>query len=163
MTAFLAVWDSATTKFVFSRAGHNSPLWLRAATGEVTELSHAGGLPLVIFSALAYDQQKICLSPGDIVILFSDGIVAHENPAGKSFDHEILKTTLKNASAGSADEILRAIKMAVDAHQQGSRAQDDQTLFVLRPCRFWHLPLGYRFHNSQRQFVRLNSRKFICP
>ena len=132
VTAFLAVWDPATTKFVFSRAGHNSPLLLRAATGEVTELSAAGGLPLGIFSALAYDQQEICLSPGDIVILFSDGIVEAENPAGESFDLEILKTTLKNASAGSAGEILRAIKMALDAHQQGSRPQDDQTLFVLK-------------------------------
>jgi len=60
------------------------------------------------------------------------GIVEAENPASESFDLEFLKTALKNASAGSADEILRAIKMALDAHPQGSRPQDDQTLLVLK-------------------------------
>jgi phosphoserine phosphatase RsbU/P len=132
VTAFLAIWDPATAAFVYARAGHNPPLLRRAADAAITELSGASGLPLGLFPQQTYDQCRLRLSPGDIVLLFSDGIVEAENPTGQPFDLDQLRNAFAGAAHGTAREVLIAIRSALQSHQNGTRPKDDQTLFVLR-------------------------------
>src|SRR6266702_293059 len=132
VTAFLAIWDPATTAFVYARAGHNPPLFRKAADGIIMELSGASGFPLGLFPQQSYDQCQLRLSPGDLVLLFTDGIVEAENPAGQPFDLDQLRNAFAGAAHGTAREVLTAIRSALQSHQKDTRPKDDQTLFVLR-------------------------------
>jgi phosphoserine phosphatase RsbU/P len=132
VTAFLAIWDPATTAFVYARAGHNPPLFRKAADGIITELSGASGFPLGLFPRQSYDQCRLLLSPGDLVLLFTDGIVEAENPTGQPFDLDQLRNAFAGAAHGTAREVLTAIRSALQSHQKDTRPKDDQTLFVLR-------------------------------
>jgi len=128
----LAIWDPATTEFVYARAGHNPPLFRKAADGVITELSGASGFPLGLFPQQSYDQCQLRLSPGDLVLLFTDGIVEAENPSGQPFDLDQLRNAFAGAAHGTAREVLTAIRSALQSHQKDTRPKDDQTLFVLR-------------------------------
>jgi len=132
VTAFLAIWDPATTAFVYARAGHNPPLFRKAADGIIMELSGASGFPLGLFPQQSYDQCQLRLSPGDLVLLFTDGIVEAENPTGQPFDLDQLRNAFAGAAHGTAREVLIAIRSALQSHQKDTRPKDDQTLFVLR-------------------------------
>jgi sigma-B regulation protein RsbU (phosphoserine phosphatase) len=132
VTAFLAIWDPVTTAFVYARAGHNPPLFRKAADGIITELSGASGFPLGLFPQQSYDQCQLRLSPGDLVLLFTDGIVEAENPTGQPFDLDQLRNAFAGAAHGTAREVLTAIRSALQSHQKDTRPKDDQTLFVLR-------------------------------
>jgi sigma-B regulation protein RsbU (phosphoserine phosphatase) len=132
VTAFLAIWDPATATLIYARAGHNPPLFMKAADGTIAELDAASGLPLGLFPKQSFDQATIRLSPGDVLLMFSDGIIEAENPAGEPFDMQQLQATLMASRHSTAREMLIAIRSAVQTHQQGSRPQDDQTLLVLK-------------------------------
>jgi phosphoserine phosphatase RsbU/P len=132
VTAFLTIWNPAANKLTYSCAGHNPPLFRRETNGSVTELSAASGLPLGLFPHTEYDQQELELRPGDVVLMFSDGIVEAETAAGEPFEVQRLHEALVQTTNRSADEILMAIKSSIRAHQDGIQPSDDQTLLILR-------------------------------
>jgi Stage II sporulation protein E (SpoIIE) len=80
----------------------------------------------------SYDQCQLRLSPGDLVLLFTDGIVDAENPTGQPFDLDQLRNAFAGAAHGTAREVLTAIRSAFQSHQKDTHPKDDQTLFVLR-------------------------------
>src|SRR5262249_47295928 len=74
MTAFCAVLDPAEGNFHYGNAGHPSPRWWHAAAGEVEALREACGLPLGMEPHAAYHHKRVVLGPGDVVVLYSDGL-----------------------------------------------------------------------------------------
>jgi len=132
VTAFLGAWDPVTKILSYARAAHNPPLLYRRADGSMIELSAASGLPLGLFSQATYNESTVQLSPGDVVVMFSDGIVEAESAAGEQFGIGRLRSITASAAAGPAREIVAAIRSAVREHENGGRPDDDQTLFVVR-------------------------------
>jgi sigma-B regulation protein RsbU (phosphoserine phosphatase) len=132
VTTFLAIWNSTTATLVYSLAGHNPPLLLRAADRTISELWAGGGLPLGIFPEQSYVQHELRLFSGDVLVLFSDGIVEAEISEGESFDLERLRPALQSVRDGGARGILATLRTAVEQHQKNSRPLDDQTLLVLK-------------------------------
>jgi phosphoserine phosphatase RsbU/P len=132
VTAFIAVWDPQRRTLAYSRAGHNPPLFWRKMDGTTLELSDASGLPLGVFPQSEYDQHELGISPGDILVMFSDGIVEAETPTGEAFDLERLSKILADAADCNARELLSTIRAELDRHRQGARPADDQTVVVLR-------------------------------
>jgi serine phosphatase RsbU (regulator of sigma subunit) len=78
-TFFYGVLDGRTATFTYTNAGHNPPLLCRAG-GELEEL-RAGGLLLGMLTDQDYEQETVTLAPGDVVILFTDGITEAVGPA----------------------------------------------------------------------------------
>lgn len=132
VTAFVAVWSPDARTLTYSRAGHNPPLFCRKTDGTITELSAASGLPLGAFPQAGYDQCELRLSPGDAVVMFSDGVVEAETPGGEAFDLDRLRKVLSAAVDCSAFEMVSRIRTALQHHQEDVRPMDDQTLLVLR-------------------------------
>src|SRR4029453_3453696 len=72
VTAFYAVLDPAARTLTYSVAGHNQPRLARQ--GQVTPLDKNGAVPLGIVEGQAYGQSILSLQPGDLLLLYTDGI-----------------------------------------------------------------------------------------
>lgn len=126
-----AVYDAPARRLTFSNAGGPYPLLVR--NGVVQEL-HVEGMPLGMFPGIEYDETSMDLSPGDVVLFASDGILESQNADLEEFGSERLQTVLSEiAPDHTASEISERILAATDQHTgAGVPPHDDRTLVVLR-------------------------------
>ena len=112
----------------FAVAGHPAALRLTGATGEASYLSDEQ-LPLGLFSFADYRSQTVLCSPGDLLIVATDGVLEVEDPAGLEFGAErveaIARSGVKKSLSTLAEEILRAATAF-------GKQSDDQTLLLIR-------------------------------
>ena len=128
MTLFYSILDPTTGELEFASAGHPPPL-LRRAKGEIEELGE-GSLPLGLNTLGHFPTGRATLEPGDLLVLYSDGIPeASAEANGETFGFERLKGLLSRP--GSPQVIHDRIVKAVEAHLSGRSLADDLTLVVL--------------------------------
>lgn len=128
VTAFYAVIDTTSGRMRYARAGHDHPLHYRQ--GEVKMLPGEGRF-LGIFDGLFLDEQELQLLPGDLLVLFSDGITDAVNPGGEQFGAERLRRIVQEHAPAGAQAVSDAIFDDV-LRFQGTAAQfDDMTLQVI--------------------------------
>jgi len=121
--------DTANSNLIYSNAGHNPPYLARG--GEIRELS-AGGIPLGIFAESQYEESEEPLFPGDVVLIYSDGITECMNEDDDEFGEDRLKEVLVANSDRSAHDIGEAIVRAADDFREEAPSSDDITLVVLK-------------------------------
>jgi sigma-B regulation protein RsbU (phosphoserine phosphatase) len=123
--------DPTTGEFVAVNAGH-LPALIRRRNGAFERLSE-GGIALGMFDSSQYTAERGQLEPGDLLVLYSDGITEAESPSGTPFDEEGL-TALMRAHADNPDlaEIGAAVIKAVERHAQDVRFADDLTVLLAR-------------------------------
>ncbi len=131
ITFFYAQLDGDKRHLSYVNAGHNPPFVVRSDGSH--ERLREGGAVLGVFASRNYDLGSAQLSPGDRVILFTDGVTEACSPAGEEFGETRLLRLLEDHRALSADELQAKILGAV-AEFSGSRWQDDATLLVLAVC-----------------------------
>jgi sigma-B regulation protein RsbU (phosphoserine phosphatase) len=129
-TAFFAELDPATGFLTYVNAGHNWPA-LRRASGSIERLE-AGGLPLGIRAELPYQSGTTTMAKGDLLLIFTDGLVEAENAGGNEYGEERMIPVLQSIQNCTAAEALRRIMSAVDAYVGLTRQHDDITCLVLR-------------------------------
>jgi len=129
-TAFLAELDPATGAMTYVNAGHNWPV-LRHASGAIERLE-AGGLPLGINAALPYQSGTATLGKGDLLLIFTDGLVEAEDDGEHEYGEERMLPVLQALDTGTAKESLQRIMSSVDAFVGLTRQHDDITCLVLR-------------------------------
>ena len=127
-TLFYGVFDPATRALRYASAGHNSPMVIRR-DGSVASLD-TGGLPLGVFPDSAYDEGTFHLSPGDIVIAYTDGVVEALNPADEEWGMEGIRKAAAESKAQTAEELVDAIFTSMDEFSKGPQT-DDATVAVL--------------------------------
>lgn len=127
-TAFLAEWDGTRNTLSYINAGHNPPM-LKRASGLIDRLE-AGGLPLGIRAEGAYAQAQIGLSGGDLLIVFSDGIIEAENATEAEFGESRLLDCVSAMRPTGAREALTQILSSVDAFVGRTRQHDDMTSLI---------------------------------
>jgi hypothetical protein len=123
--------DPATGEFVAVNAGH-LPGLIRRRNGAFERLTD-GGIALGMFDNSTYASQRARLEPGDLLVLYSDGITEAESPAGTPFDEEGLMAII-SAHGGdpSLPDIGTAVIAAVERHAQDVRFADDLTVLLAR-------------------------------
>ncbi len=127
---FFSVLNPATGEMTYCNGGHNPPLLLRS-NGK-TEWLDGGGPVLGILPGIAYEEQHCQMNPGDVAILFSDGLTEACNPAGEEFGEKRLAETLMQVRHEPAEVILLSLTQAVQDWIAGAPAADDITLVVAR-------------------------------
>jgi serine phosphatase RsbU (regulator of sigma subunit) len=130
ITFFMCLLDGNTGDLVFSNAGHNPPLLMRA-TGAFEWLD-AGGCVLGIMPMMKYDDARNRLDPGDVLVVFSDGVTDAMNPQGEEFGEARLAEVVTEHRAESSVSILDAVNGAIGEWAAGTPLPDDLTLLIAR-------------------------------
>jgi serine phosphatase RsbU (regulator of sigma subunit) len=129
-TAFLAELDPATRQLTYVNAGHNWPV-LRRASGGVERLQ-IGGLPLGLMRNTRYEYGQVTLGAGDLLLVFTDGLVEAENDAEEEYGEGRMFVTLNGRQNGSAAEVLRDLMSSADRFVGLAPQHDDITCLVLK-------------------------------
>jgi serine phosphatase RsbU (regulator of sigma subunit) len=130
VTLFLGAFDPASGQLVYVNAGQNPPLLRRAAGGY--ERLRDGGIALGMFDRADYAAGSVVLNPGDVVVMYSDGITEAEDPEGQPFDEAGLQRVVDGRSWATAKELGWATFEAVERHTCERRLFDDLTVLVMR-------------------------------
>lgn len=128
-TAFLAELEPTTGRLSYVNAGHNWPV-LRHASGAIERLE-TGGLPLGITPGARYESATTTLAAGDVLLVFTDGLVEAENDQEEEYGEPRMLEVLSGAG-GSAGEVLKRLLSSVDTFVGLTRQHDDITCLVLR-------------------------------
>ncbi len=119
-----------TRHFVFSNAGHNPPLLIKP-DGEYRFVEY-GDLPLGMFNGVRYHQHFIKFEPGQILVLYTDGITEAINTAGEEFGNVRLAERVLEGIDLSAKELIDFIRIGVADFTERKFLDDDGTLFIVK-------------------------------
>jgi sigma-B regulation protein RsbU (phosphoserine phosphatase) len=128
-TFFFGMYDDSERCLRYSNAGHHPPLLINS-TG-VVRLAN-GGLPIGIMAHSRYGEARAELCAGDVVALFTDGVVETPNGSEEEFGHERLARIVTQHRDRSLDDIIRIVLDELRAWSGGEAAHDDVTLVLAR-------------------------------
>jgi phosphoserine phosphatase RsbU/P len=128
-TAVLAVLDPASGHLTYTNAGHNPGLVVRPAG---TELLSTCGVPIGLLEGARYRKEEIDLAPGDLLVLYSDGITEAENPDEEEFGLARLTAVCQELRTAPLGELAAGLTDALDQFANGIPFADDRTLVLLR-------------------------------
>jgi sigma-B regulation protein RsbU (phosphoserine phosphatase) len=131
VTLFYGIIDNETRTLTYVNAGHNPPLVRRKKTGEIEELSLTG-VAVGALEDAEYSQEVIGLHPGDVIVLYTDGITEAVNDREEMFDLPRLMEIIQKSGDLSSQEIVDEIIRAVTAFSGTQPQFDDITLMVVR-------------------------------
>jgi phosphoserine phosphatase RsbU/P len=130
VTLFYAELDPVSGALSFLNAGHNPPLIVHSA-GTVEQLA-SGGLPLGIKRDADYREGRTQLQPGDVLVVYSDGVTEAVSPTGEEFGatrlYEVVSRNIEASAAGIRDRI----ESSLTKFAQGTSAADDITLVIVK-------------------------------
>ena len=130
ITLFYAVYDPRTGELSYVNAGQNPPL-LRRSDGTCVRLEGTG-VALGMFEGSSYAAARAWVTPGDTLVLYSDGITEAEDPSGRPFEESGLQEVIATYAAYSSAEMSSAVLKAVAHHAHESRFVDDLTVLIAK-------------------------------
>lgn len=130
MTALLGVLEPVTGRFRFVSAGHHAPMVARAGRGSAEEIEFAAGLPLGAVEDARHELSEATIDPGDVLLLYTDGISDTLNPRGELYGQHRLADAFAQCAAQGADAIVSTLIDHVFTFSEFTPPPDDQTLVV---------------------------------
>jgi len=127
VTAVAITIDVAARKILLSNAGHMPP-YVRKKSGELTRIDAATSSPLGLLAEMPYSEVELALSPGDAVMLMTDGVHEATNEQGHQLGFEGVELALRAGEGG--DALIESLLSAVRAHAGGGPPYDDLTLLL---------------------------------
>jgi sigma-B regulation protein RsbU (phosphoserine phosphatase) len=127
---FLAIVDRSTDEVAYINAGHNPPL-VQSRQGPARFLESTG-LCLGMFPAQVYAEQKVVLQPGDILCLYTDGIVESRQGGTDEYGDARLAEKVRDFGELPAREIRDKVFEDVLAFSGCAEAGDDMTLVIVK-------------------------------
>jgi len=135
ISLIFGVIDTAKNTFRFSRGGHNPILHFSADEG-ILKVYQPPGIGLGMASDEIFRKNmretEISLKSGDLVVLFTDGVVEATNARGKFYGDKRLHGIIKRHSKRSAEKVLEEITADLDKFSQGTDPHDDMTVIVIK-------------------------------
>jgi sigma-B regulation protein RsbU (phosphoserine phosphatase) len=132
-TAFLCTLEPETGRLVWTNAGHNPALLLRAEGPP--EWLKASGVPLGLLPGARYVRKETTMETGDALLVYTDGITEALNPE----DEEFGETRLVEAATRHAHlpprEMAAGLEKELDAFARGVPFHDDRTVVIVRRSR----------------------------
>lgn len=128
LTLFCAELDPLTGELSYSNAGHNPPI-LVSKDGSY-RLLESGGLPIGITDEIIYDTNSLVIKPGDVLVIYSDGITDSVNEQDEDFGENRLIEVVRGYRNRTASKLRDQIEGAI-ADFMGTRAPVDDTTFVI--------------------------------
>lgn len=130
-TFFYALYDSNSRRMRCICAGHNPALLIRAG-GSGIHWIKPNGLALGLTRQATYDEYTLILAPGDVLILYTDGVTEAMNESSEEYGETRLAIVARDHAELPAAQILEAILGSVRAFVGAAPPHDDLTLLILR-------------------------------
>lgn len=124
-----AVYDPKSKTLTVANSGFTRPRVLR---GSKVEEIRVEGVPLGLLPGTKYEQKKVSLQVGDVIVFCSDGIHECIDQNEEEFGSARLEALLEELAAGTAREIAGGILRATDRYAAGNGHQDDRTVVVVK-------------------------------
>ena len=133
VTFFLTELDTGTGRMRYVNAGHIPPILYRHESGSVARLEQ-GGTVLGLFEdpPAPFDEGTAELLPGDILVVFTDGISEAWGADEEEYGEERLAELVSRNASLSASELESLIQQDVETYTSGQRATDDRTVIVVK-------------------------------
>ena len=130
VTAFYGILDATNRTLAYSNAGHNPPL-LMDKDGSV-RFEERGGVPLGMFRDSRYYEYFATIDPGEVLVLYTDGVTEAENPALEEYGRDRLVAAVRRCRHLGAREMIDFIHRDVTEWTDGRGATDDVTFFIIK-------------------------------
>lgn len=131
LTLFYAVYEPQNHLLTYVNAGHNPPLLYNTNTGEHAWLAPTD-MAIGLMAELPFEASERRLTPGDLLVIYSDGVTEAFSPQKELFGTERLVEAVAGLADAPAPAILEGLVGRIAAFAAGAPQSDDLTLVVLR-------------------------------
>ncbi len=130
VTLFYAKLDPSSRTLRYTTAGHPPPLILRASDEAIWLAS--GGPIVGMLPDAAFEMNSVRLARGDVVVLYTDGVIEAQSPSGEFFSADRLVSAVRANRGMTAQELVSALYRSAVTFTSSRELQDDFTLMVLK-------------------------------
>jgi sigma-B regulation protein RsbU (phosphoserine phosphatase) len=131
LTLFIGVLNITTGVMDYCNAAHNYPYILHA-DGTIRTLSKSHGIPLGIYRNKMYKSNTIELSKGDLMVLYTDGIINSSDKNGTFYGTEKLNDSLLTMNDLTSKEVVNRLMASIKNHEAEHPQSDDISIVALR-------------------------------
>jgi sigma-B regulation protein RsbU (phosphoserine phosphatase) len=130
-TVFAAVYSEHQNLLRYSNAGHPPALLWKAASRECCEL-HEGGMALGLFRDETYEEKSVSLRTGDILVMYTDGVVETKNAKGELYGDRRFRQAIASHAESSPAVLVDAVLRSVEDFRGRARQNDDVTILIFK-------------------------------
>lgn len=131
VTLFAGILDVTNGSLTYTNAGHNAP-YLRRHDGCLERLDGCHGPLVGVMPGMVYREGCRSIGPGDLLMLYTDGVTEAMNSAGELFSEARLLEILEAPGVNSTEQLVHRTLTAVERFEHGTEQADDITLLALR-------------------------------
>jgi len=134
VTLFYAELNPVTAELVYVNAGHNPPIYIhQTGSGQfqITNLSRTG-IALGVITEVEFHAKTLKMSPGDVLLMYTDGVTDAINPQGDSYDEQRLHDVLLSHASKPAECIASEIITSLQNFAGDRDPYDDITYIILK-------------------------------
>jgi sigma-B regulation protein RsbU (phosphoserine phosphatase) len=130
-TLSFLTYDMNARTIEYSNAAHHPLMIYRAATGTIESID-TEGLPIGLEPQTKYGLATATLAPGDILVLYTDGVIEAMNARGEQYSYESLARIIKENKDMEPDDLTEIIKTDIENFVGNAKQHDDQTLLLMK-------------------------------
>jgi len=131
VTVFCAILDTDTGQLDCANAGHLPPL-IQKTDGSTSHRMFSPGFVLGPMPDISYRSEQIFLQPGELFLLYTDGVNEAVNPGLEEYGEQRLLACVNSCPNGTPEQIIHAIRAEVQAFANGAQQSDDITMLAVR-------------------------------
>ncbi|NMC73747.1 MAG: SpoIIE family protein phosphatase [Geobacteraceae bacterium] len=132
MTCLIAVIDVTGNRMSLANAGHNFPYLFRSTDGRLEQIDSVSGFPLGLDAESRFHEYSIPFGEGDILVLYTDGLIECTNRKGEMFGYERLGELLLMHMDQTPERLRATILRGLEEYRENAPLEDDVTLLVAR-------------------------------
>jgi sigma-B regulation protein RsbU (phosphoserine phosphatase) len=133
VTAFFGILNPSTGTMVYSNAGHNPPFHFSGRKHKTIRELEKTGLPMGLIEDHSWEQRVVEIAPGDVLVLYTDGVPDAQNPKGKFFGVNRMLKSIKSNLDQSARAVQKGImEDVIDFVGVAPQLDDMATIVVVR-------------------------------
>jgi phosphoserine phosphatase RsbU/P len=134
VTVFYGVLDRRDMSITYSNAGHVPPMIRRAIGAEVEALEEDAGLPIGVVPEATFEESRVFLDRGDVLVLVSDGVTEARNPEKRMFGLDGLRAAI-GRSPSSPTDLVCGVLGEIREFIRGEAHYDDITIVAVGASR----------------------------
>jgi sigma-B regulation protein RsbU (phosphoserine phosphatase) len=131
LTLFVGILNVSTGIMDYCNAAHNYP-YLLHTDGTMQTLSKSHGIPLGIYKNKTYKNTTVQLQQGDLILLYTDGVINSRDSSGTHYGIEKLKSNIQSMNNLTAKEVVNEIMQSIVIYEGERHQSDDISLMALK-------------------------------